>query len=67
MATALPNLLTPTEAAARFKVSKSFLAKWRVFGGGPRFVRIGRAIRYAEADLVAWLAKRQRTSTSEPA
>jgi len=56
-------LLTPPEAAARLKVSVSFLAKGRVRGEGPRYRKIGRAVRYSEADLHAFLLSRTRTST----
>jgi hypothetical protein len=58
-------LLTPREAAMRLRVSESFLAKARMRGDGPPFIRIGRSIRYCEADLVQWMRWRQRLSTSE--
>ena len=32
-------LLTPAEAAAHLRVSKSYLDKLRVYGGGPKFLR----------------------------
>ena len=58
-------LLTPKEAAERFKVSPSWLAKARMRGDGPPYIQIGRSIRYAEAALVQWLKARQRLSTSQ--
>ncbi|MDZ4842918.1 MAG: helix-turn-helix domain-containing protein [Hyphomicrobium aestuarii] len=39
------------------------LANWRCYGKGPPFYKIGGRIRYAAADLDAWLATRRRTST----
>jgi hypothetical protein len=59
------HLLTPKDAAALLKVSLSWLAKARMRGDGPPFIKIGRAIRYAEAALVQWMKSRQRLSTSE--
>ena len=63
---ALTALLTPKEAARLLKLSLSWLAKARMRGDGPPFVKIGNAIRYAETALIQWLKSRQRLSTSEP-
>lgn len=58
--------LTTLEAAAFLRVSKSYLDKARVYGNGPRFVRLGeRKVVYHAADLDAWVAERQYASTSE--
>ena len=47
-------------------VAASTLAKYRVSGTGPRFIRLnGKAIRYRRADLDAWLDERVRSSTSQ--
>jgi predicted DNA-binding transcriptional regulator AlpA len=59
------TVLTPKEAGTRLKVSLSWLAKARMRGDGPPYIRIGRSIRYAEAALVQWMKSRQRMSTSE--
>ena len=37
------------------KVSLSWLAKARMRGDGPPYIRVGRSIRYAEAALVQWM------------
>jgi excisionase family DNA binding protein len=58
-------LLTPTEAAKVLKVSTSWLAKARMRGDGPPYIRVGRSIRYSEAALLQWMKSRQRLSTSE--
>jgi predicted DNA-binding transcriptional regulator AlpA len=59
------RLLTPKEAAHFLRVSDSWLAKARMHGDGPPFVKLGRAVRYRETDLVRWLRSRARLSTSE--
>lgn len=59
------ELLTVSEAARWAKVSDSFLNKARLTGDGPKFIRLGRAIRYRLADLEAWAQARAATSTSE--
>lgn len=47
--------LTASEAAFYLRTSKSTLAKRRMKGCGPAFVRIGRAVRYRLSDLDAWM------------
>jgi predicted DNA-binding transcriptional regulator AlpA len=58
-------LLTAKDAAMHLKVSLSWLAKARMRGDGPPYIRIGRSIRYAQASLLQWMKSRQRLSTSE--
>jgi hypothetical protein len=58
-------VLTPKETARLLKVSASFLAKARMRGDGPPFIRIGRCIRYGEAPLLQWTKAQQRASTRE--
>jgi excisionase family DNA binding protein len=60
------NYLTPQEAAEYLRSSPSTLAKLRVYGGGPHFCRIGKAIRYRRSDLDAFMSARRVRSTSEP-
>jgi hypothetical protein len=48
------------------RVSVSWLAKARMRGDGPLYIKITeRSIRYAEPALVQWMKSRQRLSTSE--
>ncbi|NJO35894.1 MAG: helix-turn-helix domain-containing protein [Rhodospirillales bacterium] len=60
------TLLTVEEAAARLKISKHTLNRWRVTGEGPPFVKYGpRLVRYVESVLEEWAHKRLHGSTSE--
>jgi excisionase family DNA binding protein len=59
------RLLTPKEAAELLKVSSSWLAKARMRGDGPPFIKIGRSIRYSELALLQWMKSHQHLSTSE--
>ena len=61
----IERLLTPKEIADLFRVSTSWLAKARMRGDGPPFIRIGRSIRYSEAAVRQWMKSQQRLSTSE--
>jgi hypothetical protein len=58
-------LLTAKDAAKLLKVSLSWLAKARMRGDGPAYVKVCRSIRYTEAGLIQWMKSRQRLSTSE--
>ena len=57
--------MQPESAAVYVDSSTSTLAKLRLRGGGPRFCRIGRAIRYRRCDLDDWLLASSRRSTSD--
>jgi hypothetical protein len=59
------TLLTTAEVAERLRVSTSFLAKARVAGQGPRFIKIGRSCRYRLSDLETYERSCARTSTAE--
>ena len=59
------RLLTPKDAANLLRLSESWLAKARMRGDGPPYVKLGRTIRYREGALLQWLRSRQRLSTSE--
>lgn len=61
------KLLSCAEAADFLTLSMSTLNKYRVHGGGPRFLKLGRAVRYARSDLEAWIDQSRRASTSETA
>ena len=49
------RLLNEQEAAQRLACSVALLRKWRLYGGGPGFCRLGRLVRYSGADLAAFI------------
>ena len=56
----------PQDVARRLDVSTSTLAKWRLTGSGPGFIKIGASVRYPESELNAFIAALPiRRSTSE--
>ena len=59
------RLLTPRDAANLLRLSLSWLAKARMRGDGPPYVKLGRAIRYSEGALMQWMKSRLRLSTSD--
>jgi excisionase family DNA binding protein len=50
-----PRYLTEREVAHRLRVSVGMLRKWRIAKKGPRFVKVGRLVRYARRDEDAFL------------
>lgn len=62
----LVKLLTDRDVAAVTGAARSTLAKMRLRGDGPPFVRVGVSVRYPEDALREWMAALpRRKSTSE--
>lgn len=57
-------LLNESEAAVQLKLSVRTLQAWRLRGGGPRYLKLGRAVRYAPEILESWAAEQERANTS---
>ncbi len=58
-------ILTTPQAARYLGLAVSTLNKWRCFGDGPKFLKLGRAVRYRREDLDAFVMSRQLGSTAE--
>ena len=61
----MSELMDTREAAAVLGVQPRTLEAWRLRGSGPRYVQVGRLVRYRRATLEQWLAERERSSTSD--
>ena len=61
------QMLMGCEVAGLLRVKEGTLAKWRVIGCGPKWVRLpnSRTIRYRRSDIDAWLACCTYQSTRE--
>jgi len=57
--------LTTPEAAAYLCIKPTTLEQWRWNGKGPRFIKLGRSVRYRQAHLDDFLNSRVFTSTTE--
>lgn len=49
------HLIDEGTLATRLGVSRSTLQTWRYSGRGPRFIKLGRMVRYRVADVDAYL------------
>ena len=54
------------ELAPILRRSQSTLCRWRLEGGGPPYLKLRGRVLYARAKVNAWLASRERSSTSDP-
>jgi predicted DNA-binding transcriptional regulator AlpA len=48
--------LTEADVARQIGVSVGGLRKWRRQGTGPKFMRLGRLVRYSVGELETWLS-----------
>ena len=62
-------LLDPELAAPFIGVTTKTMANWRCQGAGlgPKFLRVGRKIKYDPDDIAEWREAKRVSSTSEPA
>ena len=57
--------LNRVEAAKYLNLKKHTLEAWAVRGGGPPFLKFGRAVRYRKTDLEKYVESCIRNNTSE--
>ena len=60
------DMLTTAEAARLLGLAQSTLSKWRVKRKGPRFFKLGHAVRYLQSDIDAFLTSRAKLSNRKP-
>jgi DNA-binding transcriptional MerR regulator len=53
---------TPGEVAERYGLAVKTLRNWRSIGYGPKAIKIGNRVRYAETELARWEAERQQAA-----
>lgn len=54
------NLLDCPNVSAHLGVPEGTLAQWRHRGIGPRYIKVGKHVRYDERDVLAWLEANRR-------
>lgn len=57
----LPALMDQKAFAAYIGKSIAWVEKARCMGGGPRYVKLGRNVRYRAEDVLAWLEENARS------
>jgi predicted DNA-binding transcriptional regulator AlpA len=61
----MDSLIDPKQAAPILGLSVRTLERHRLAGTGPRYVRLGRLVRYRQQDLVDFVDRNLRRSTAE--
>ncbi|MGK7162307.1 helix-turn-helix transcriptional regulator [Pseudomonas aeruginosa] len=61
------TVFTTEEAAHYLRLSRQTLELLRLQGGGPRYAKLGRSVRYRRAALDEWLAANEQNHTAEGA
>ena len=59
-----PILLTEEQTAAWLTIKVKTLQAWRVRGGGPQYVKVGRCVRYPLESLEEYIRRRTVAHTS---
>ena len=59
------RLVDEYAAAATLGLAVATLRRWRWAGCGPRFIKLGAAVRYDPADLAAYIDAGRRRRTSD--
>ncbi len=63
-----PNqLLNEAQASELLQIAVRTLQRWRVAGQGPKYKKLGRAVRYRLGDLHDWMDSLTVSSTSQEA
>ena len=55
LTTSGPRLLNEKQVAHMAGISTSWLQKLRMLGEGPRFYKLGKAVRYSQVDVQRWI------------
>ena len=58
MANSLEALLNEHAVARVTGLSVASVRRWRLLGQGPKFIKLGAAVRYKPEDVSAWLESR---------
>jgi len=58
------GVFTVRETARYLGLAESTLNKWRCIGGGPKYLKMGKAVRYRVSDINDWLDANERAHTS---
>ena len=57
------TVMTVQQASEYLGLAVSTLNKWRCHGGGPVFIKMGRAVRYRVEDLEVFINQAKKNST----
>ena len=53
-------LINEKQLSERLQVSLACLRRWRLFGEGPLYIKVGNLVRYRPEDIESWMANLPR-------
>jgi excisionase family DNA binding protein len=56
----VPENFTAAQLSEYLQIPEETLRKWRLQGTGPKYVRIGKHVRYRRMQVDRWLEQRER-------
>lgn len=59
--------LTPEQVAERYQLSEATVKEWRYKRIGPKFLRLGKRVRYSVKALEEWEQQREAGGDGRPA
>ena len=59
------TVMNVKQAAEYLGLAVSTLNKWRCHGGGPVYIKLGRAVRYRQEDLESYMLNQRASSTCD--
>ena len=62
----MPSLLNEHDVAHITGLSVASVRRWRLFKQGPKYIKIGAAVRYRPDDVSAWLESRPTGGERNP-
>jgi len=57
------RFLAPETLSKELGIPPSTLAKWRQYGGSPRYAKFGKNVRYERCDADRWIESMKRRTT----
>ena len=55
----ITNLLNESEVADALRLKVHTLRRWRLLSKGPKYLKLGSAVRYNPADITGWIESRR--------
>ena len=59
------QLMTEKDVAGLICITQRASQNWRLRGGGPEYVKIGRSVRYQRRDVMKFIEDRKRKHTAQ--
>ena len=58
------QLMTEKDVASLICITPRALQNWRLRGGGPEYIKIGRSVRYQRSDVMQFINERKKRHSS---